>query len=269
MSYQRQSLTTTKLTPSKIIYNAWLNTEKPIAYEIIGTKGNLNHKDIDFADPRLNKYYDAEYDGQCNLCGEHIKGGIPVNKMFSSNYMDWPIHKSQMATHVCEACAFCIGMNPAGRVALFRYPIVAEKVLHLCNRKQLKDFILEPPEPPFVMILPTSQKKHLFSKSKVSYSRDKYFCNLEEMPVPINGDIVRIVKTIEALRGIGFRKSDIESLKIPWTVMKSIGMKESERMIVTMSDIKNSEMFALALEVSQKMNEEEARCCLDLKQKMR
>ena len=82
-------------------------------------------------------------------------------------------------------------------------------------------------------------------------------------------DIVRIVKTIEALRGIGFRKSDIESLKIPWTVMKSIGMKESERMIVTMSDIKNSEMFGLALEVSQKMNEEEARCYLDLKQKMR
>lgn len=252
-----------------MIYNAWLDTGKPIVYKTTDTKGNAKYKEVVFADPRMNKHYDTEYDGPCNLCGEHTKGGIPANKMFSSSYMDWPIHKSKESTHVCEACAFCIGMNPVGRIALFRYPIVAEKVLHLCNRKQLRNFLLEPPEPPFVMIMPTSQKKHLFSKSKVSYSKDKYFCNLEEIPVPVNGDIARIIKTIEALRGIGFRKSDIGSIKIPWTVMKAIGMEGAGRMIATMSDIKNSEMFSLALEVSQKMNEEEARCYLDLKQKMR
>lgn len=258
-------------TPQNIIYNAWKNTPRPIIYETADAKGNPIIKEVGFAIPEENKSYDGSYIGSCNLCGKETHGGIPIKKMFSSKYMDWPIHKEPGATHVCKACAFCIGMNPVGRIALFRYPLVAEKTLHLCNRKQFREYLLRPPEPPFVMMLPTSQKKHLFAKSKVSYSKKDYFCNLEEITVPVNAKIKDIMKDIEALRGIGFTKDNISSARISGNVIKKYNLDtyDHKKLIEKMEALCRSEMFYLALEVSQKMEEEKARCYLGLTPKMK
>lgn len=253
-------------TPQRIIYEAWKNTPKPIMYETSDAKGNKIIKEVNFAIPEENKDYNEEYNGLCNLCGQEAHGGIPIKKMFSSNYMDWPIHKEPEATHICKACAFCIGMNPVGRIALFRYPLVAGKILHLCNRRQFREYLLNPPEPLFVMILPTSQKKHLFAKSKVSYSRENYFCNLEETTIAVNGNINQIMTEIEALRGIGFTKDNISLARIPGNVTKkySLTCYDFENLILKMENLRKSEMFMLALEVSQKMEEEKAICYLGL-----
>lgn len=259
------------LVPQEIIYNAWKNTEKPIIYETTDTKGNLIKKEVCFAVPEENKDYDESYNGLCNLCGQETHGGIPIKKMFSSKYMDWPIHKEPELTHICKACAFCVGMNPVGRIALFRYPLVAEKKLHICNRKQFREYLLNPPEPPFVMILPTSQKKHLFAKSRVSYSRKHYFCNLEEVTIAVDSNINQIMTDIEALRGAGFTKDNISSARIPWNVTKKYNLTcyDFENLILKMEKLHKSEVFGLALEVSQKMEEEKAECYLGLTPKMR
>lgn len=258
-------------TPQSIIYNAWKDTTKPIIYETVDAKGKPIIKEVDFAVPEENKSYDKSYSGSCNLCGKETYGGIPIKKMFSSKYMDWPIHKEPGATHVCRACAFCIGMNPIGRIALFRYPLVAEKTLHLCNRKQFREYLLRPPELPFVMIFPTSQKKHLFAKSKVSYSKENYFCNLEEITVPVNTGIKEIMTDVEALRGAGFTKDNISSARIPGNVIKkyNLGTCDHERLLEKMENLRESEMFNLALEISQKMEEEKAICYLGLTPKMK
>lgn len=256
-------------TPQSIIYNAWKNTEKPIIYETVDAKGNIKQKEVNFADPENNESYDPKYEGHCNICDERTIGGIPIKKMFSSSYMDWSIHKCHESTHICKNCAFCVGMNPVGRVALFRYPLVADKTLHLCNRKQFRDYLLNRPEPPFVMILPTTQKKHLFAKSKVSYSKENFYCNVEEITIPVNKSITDVIMTIEALRGIGIKKSDIESGKLPCGILKIATVSESEKILEMIEKVKSNEMFMLAIEVAQKMSEEEARCYLDLKLKMK
>ena len=254
-------------TPQSIIYNAWKNTERPIIYETVDAKMNVKKKELNFADPLNNAFYDKNYEGKCNMCGEHVRGGIPVKKFFSSKYMDWAIHKSCESTHICAACGFCAGMNPSGRIALFRYPIVAEKTLHVCNKKQFRGFLMSRPDPPFVMILPTSQKKHLFSKSMVSYLRDNFYCNVEEITVPANNRITDIIMTIEALLGIGIRKTDIESGKLPCGILKTVSVSDSEKILEIMESIKRNEMFLIAIEVAQKMGEEESRCYLGLKPK--
>lgn len=258
-----------RYTTSDIIYRAWKATERPIIYETSDGKGNAVAKEVDFIDPELLETYDPSYDGKCNLCGADAHGGIPIKKLFSSNYMDWPLHKCPEATHVCKQCAFCIVMNPVGRIALFRYPLVADDTLRLCNRKQFREYLLDPPEPPFVMLFPTSQKKHLFSKAKVSYSRDAYFCNLEERVVSVTKDIVGIVDDIEALRGAGFTKDNIASVRIPGNVIKkySLDSYDYENLLVMMEKLTDSEMFLLALEISQKMEEEQAEWYLGLVRK--
>lgn len=256
-------------TPQNIIYNAWKNTEKPIIYETTDMKGNVKKKELNFADPEKNTFYDHSYKGECNLCGEHTNGGTPIKKIFSSNYMDWAIHKNCEGTHICNACSFCIGMNPNGRIALFRYPIVAEKTLHVCSKRQLRDFILNPPEPPFVMILPTSQKKHLFAKARVSFSKENFFCNVEEITISVDKSITDVIMAIEALRGVGIKRSEIESGKLSRGILKIASVSESEQILEKIEKVKNNKMFMLAIEVAQKMDEEEARCYLGLKQKMK
>lgn len=252
--------------PQDIIYHAWMRTEKPLIYKTSDGKGNEIIKEVHFCDPVENKFYDDSYRGICNVCGKEMYGGIPAKKIFSSHYMDWPLHKEPQETHVCRACAFCIVMNPAGRVALFRYPLVAGKMLHLCNRKQFREYLLHPPEPPFVLIFPTSQKKHLFAKSKISYSKKCYFCNLEEMVIPVGAGISGMLDDIEAMRGIGFTKQDIVSSRISGNVIKKYALASGdyERILLKFEELHKSEMFPLALEVAQKMEEAWAQCYLDL-----
>lgn len=255
------------ITPQKVIYESWLKTKKPIIYETEDSKGFVKQKEVDFAIPDQNYFYDESYDGTCNLCGSNVRGGIPVKKMFSSNYMDWAIHRDCEATHICNACSFCVGMNPKGRVALFRYPLVAEKTLHLCNTKQFRDYLIRPPEPPFVMIFPTSKQKHLFAKARVSFLKDYYFCNLEEITISVDREkIEELIKDIEALRGIGINKKNIETGMLPWNALKKLTMEQIETVKKKLDLIIKNEMFILAIEVAQKMEEEEAKCYLGLKQ---
>ena len=114
------------------------------------------------------------------------------------------------------------------------------------------------------MILPTSQKKHLFAKAKISYSRDQFFCNLEERIIPVSGKIEKLVKTIEALRGLGINKNMILEKVIPTPFFRQCGVETVEKVLTTMEQMGRDEMFPLAMEVAQKMSEEEAKCYMDL-----
>ena len=254
------------MTPSGIIYSGFQKkSPEPFLYNTKNAKGEVVTKEVHFAEPLQNKFYEPRAEGKCNLCGEPLKdGGIPVKKMLGSTYMDWAIHKEPEEKYLCTACAFCLGMNPEGRIALFRYPIVAEKDLHLCNRAEMRECLLHPPDPPFVMILPTSQKKHLFAKAKISYSRDQFFCNLEERVIRVNKGIGRMIKTIEALRGLGVNKNMILEKVIPTPFFRQCGVETVEKVLDAMEQMGRNEMFPLAIEVAQKMSEEEAKCYMDL-----
>lgn len=254
------------MTPASMIYSGFRKkSPEPFLYHTKNGKGEEVIKEVHFADPLQNKFYQPTAEGRCNLCGEPLKdGGIPVKKMLGSTYMDWAIHKEPEEKYLCTACAFCLGMNPEGRIALFRYPIVAEKDLHLCNREEMRECLLHPPDPPFVMILPTSQKKHLFAKAKISYSRDQFFCNLEERVIRVNKGIGRMIKTIEALRGLGANKNMILKNVIPTPFFRQFRVEIVEKVLSIMEQMGRDEMFPLAMEVAQKMSEEEAKCYMDL-----
>lgn len=123
------------MTVQQIIYEAWLNTPKPLKYSTSAADGTHVVKDVNFFDPLDHTSFDPDYHGRCTMCGEEVVGGIPVKKALGSTYMDWGIHKDPEATHLCRACAFCLLMNAKeGRTALFRFAFVASREeLKLCR----------------------------------------------------------------------------------------------------------------------------------------
>ena len=257
------------MTPTQIVYNAWLSTPRPIVYHTSDGKGAAIDTICEFCDPVRHEHFDAGWAGRCLICGADSQGGLPSKRLLKDSYTDWGYHKAPGSDHICAACAFTMLLNAdSRRCALFRYSFVADTKLHICNRAELRDFIINPPEPPFVMVCAVSQKKHLAIKALTSYSRDSFFCMLEEERVPVNREMAeKDILLCEALRGLGFTKDEIERGKIRYDKIKDFGIGAYDAISKALKERAGSRQFALCLHVAQKMNEEDAICYLGLTRK--
>jgi CRISPR type IV-associated protein Csf1 len=254
------------MTPTQLIYRAWKNTPKPILYDTADEKGNKITVECPFMDPLKNKDYDPRWQGRCQICGAEVVGGVPASKAISSAYTDWSMHKEPTSTHICAACNFCMLVNAREkRTSLLKFSFSAGQILELCNRKNMRDRLLDPPAPPFVMVCAVSQKKHLSTKSRISYSRERFTCMLEEEAVSCELDAIRqMMPLIEALRGIGMTKDEIAAGQVRYDKIKPYGMAAYDKIKQMLGKHAKSRMFNLCLFVAQKMSEEDAICFLAL-----
>jgi CRISPR type IV-associated protein Csf1 len=254
------------MTPTQLIYRAWLNTPRPIIYHTADSKGNPVDTECNFLDPLEHEKYDANWKGNCLICGAESQGGLPYKALLGSSYTDWHMHKCPESDHICVACAFTMMLNTAShRCALFRYSFVADSQLHICNRKEIRDYLINIPEPPFVMAVAVSQKKHIAFKSMTSYGRENFFCNLEEERIQVNRQAAKdIINVCEALRGIGLTKDEISTGVIRYDKIKKYKLDAYDKINHLLRPIMGTRLFALCLFVAQKMTEEEAICFLGL-----
>lgn len=257
------------MTATQLIYEAWCKTPKPILYETNDGKGNVITVNCEFAHPETHKNYNEKLEGECLICGGKINGGVLAKKMLSSNYTDWHLHKNPQSENICKYCVMTMMLNmEANRMGLLRYSFCAGETLEILNRQKLRDRLLNPPKPPFVMVCAVSQKKHLAIKSKISYSRENYICMLEEEPIQVNlQQATDMINVCEALRGIGFTKDEIANGIVRYDKIKQFRMDAFDKINRLLKPIRNTRLFALCLYVSQKMNEEDAICYLGLKQR--
>lgn len=254
------------MTPTQLIYRAWQNTPRPIIYHTHDAKGSDIETLCEFSSPEDHLNFETGWRGKCSICGAESSGGIPNGKMLSSNYTDWDKHKNPQGTHVCVACAMTMLLNTVShRCGLFRYSFCASETLEILNRPQLRDRLLDPPKPPFVMVGAVSQKKHLAIKSHVSYTRERYVCMLEEEAIEVELQCAKdTMNVIEALRGIGFTKDEISTGKIRFDKIKDYKFDAYDKINHLLRPCMGTRLFYLCLFAAQKMNEEEAICFLDL-----
>ena len=257
------------MTPTQLIYRAWKNTPRPIIYHTSDGKGNPIKTECNFTDPLKHEKYDPDWAGSCLICGAKSHGGIPYKVLLGSSYTDWSKHKCPESDHICPACAFTMMLNTAShRCTLYRYSFVADKELHICNRAQMRNYLISPPEPPFVMAIAVSQKKHIAFKSMVSYDKENFFCNLEEEQIQINRQEAKdIISVCEALRGIGFTKDEISAGRIRFDKIKNFKLDAYDKINYLLRPIIGTRLFAICLHVAQKMDEGEAICFLGLTQR--
>ena len=258
------------MNPTAIVYDSWLYTGNPITFKTTNQNGETTEKQCYFMNPLQHKYFKESLSGICTICGEDISGGFQANRYFSSNYTDWGIHKEPEATGVCKSCAFTMLLNvESGRMALSRYSFCAHRELELLSLKDARKRIANPPNPPFVLVVATSQKKHLAIKAKTSYSRDYFYCNLEENVVAVNRiKAETYLNVMESLRGIGFSKEQIKNKSLPFDKLKKYEMSGAQKIEELYASMNEKTLFDLCLHVAQKNEEEESICYLNLTRKM-
>ncbi|MEW5952615.1 MAG: hypothetical protein AB1815_02495 [Bacillota bacterium] len=205
------------------------------------------HVGVMVSDPDIQDVSDR----RCWLCGGTTGGrGLPVKKVIRDTFTDrdkarWPASRS-----VCPGCVFCLSF-----MSLRNYSILAtpDELQHP-GRAEIRDILLDPPEPPFVLCIAVSGQKWLHFRSKVAYSRDGYPVQLEETLVCVERPILRDwLEVVERLYTV-FTKAEILTGQYGQNRIRQFGLAEFQELEARISRHRGTRLFDLAVFVSQKQD---------------
>lgn len=210
-----------------------------LKYETRDAKGN------DFLKTVETKHYPVvENYFICPICHKECTKGIEIKKIISSNFTDF----AYIDKYVCEDCSALF--------SLYFYSYIADDDgIRLLNLRQIKDELCRRQKPPFRFIITTSQKKHLFYRSKLNYRSDYYAVNLETEIIYTSCDRMKLLfEFVENMMVLGASKKAMAAGEIPFTVMNKIG---SDAWIFLNNELTKSQEIQIPLYCGQKLDIEE------------
>lgn len=232
------------MRPNDLVYKAWKNTEE-LPYET-----SVEKRLIELLDPKKHEDFVEFDETECYLCGKTCTSGLNKKKLLPKTFNDHDKAKAPYSDYVCEACSFMILTNPNRRQAIRLFDYVASDKLVICNRRQMREYLINPPDPPFVICITLSQKKHLLWYLKTSYSRDNYFVTMEDKTFQVERNkFVEQLELVERLYNVGYSKAQIESGNLTYG---KLPMHEIAESIQKIKEYQKTQMFQLAIYVAQK-----------------
>lgn len=188
-------------------------------------------------------------DWQCWLCGGKTEGrGLPVKKAILPTFTDRDKARGRKSQSVCRGCAFCLS-----HLSLRNYSILAtEQGMRHPTRPEIRELLLEPPEPPFVICIAVSGQKWLHFRAQVAYSRDGYPVQVEETSVCVERPILRQwLDAVELLYTV-FSKEEIRTGRYSQNRIKEFGLLRFQAAEAMVAPSRGTRLFDLAVFVAQK-----------------
>jgi len=129
----------------------------------------------------------ADMPERCCLCESEGIQGFRRKQVIASGFMD--VGYLRPTDWICRYCAACLGYQQ-GRTGLVRnFSFVAgENALQFLKREEIWHVMTDPPEPPFVLGVTYSHKKHISFKAAVNLSRTHFSASTEAGHVQVNPD---------------------------------------------------------------------------------
>lgn len=193
-------------------------------------------------------------DDYCWLCGGATGGrGLPVPKIIKDTFTDRDKARFPASSSVCPGCVFCLSF-----LSLRNYSILAtEEGLRHPARPEIRDLLLDPPEPPFVFCIAVTGQKWLHFRSQVAYSQDDFPVQYEETLVYIDRPALAwLLGLVEPLYAV-FTKAEIISGQYSQNRIKQFGLAEFQHIEKELAPHRGSRLFNLAVFVAQKPPEKE------------
>lgn len=117
--------------------------------------------------------------GRCAVCGSEISEGVPLKKVVSDAFTNWDVLADATETHACKACAYCI-RDRRTRQSCY---VATKDSLVFFKRDDIEKYLFDPPEPPFVLFVTASYKKHGSFRAHVNQSRKLFYVQFEDRSV--------------------------------------------------------------------------------------
>ena len=122
----------------------------------------------------------------------------------------------------------------------------------LFRSPEIRGWLLNPPEPPFVLCMAVSGQKHLTFRARIAYSQDGYSVQYEETPVHIErSTLARVLGLVEQLYTV-FTKVEILTGHYSQNRIRQLGLTEFQRIEGELAPHRGSRLFDVAVFVSQK-----------------
>lgn len=142
----------------------------------------------------------------CWLCGAATPQGVARATAIKESFTNLDRAAVPTSAWVCVACAWCLdtkGLRTQGWCAT---PTLATAL----PTAAIRPLLLVPPDPPFLLLVPTSRKKHIWIGALVAGSRDYFPVRYEEQTVWIAPlAIAPILVTIERLLAWGLPRAAV------------------------------------------------------------
>lgn len=189
---------------------------------------------------------------QCPICGEVSSTGYKIKDIVSASFTDW----AYVGEYVCKRCAdlfslyfYCYLVDPDG--------------IHLLNVREIKDVLTTYQNPPFMLVITTSKKKHLFYRACWNNIGSPFAVNLETETIYTTPQRMQeLFDFVECLQTLGCSREQLKRGEILFTVLQKAGPKVLTKL---QEELKNREIqIPLYCGQKREMTEEEALCCINL-----
>lgn len=211
------------------------------------------------------EFAEGDLAGTCWLCGCETEAGFPKKQIIKPTFTDHDIVKAPRSEIVCEHCAWALS-----RRELRNYSILATRdgFFHP-SKAQIREVLLNPPEPPFVLCLSKSGQKWLHIKSEPAVSREEFPVffegaefkrdkkvgkNISVMAnVHVNPATVRkILPVMETLYANGFNRWEIAIGEYFLSRVLDFGLERKEELDEIIMPYRGQAVFYLVLSVTDK-----------------
>lgn len=221
-----------------------------LEYKTRDEKGNDIVKKVN-----IKKFQSYSMEFTCPVCGQKTQEGVRTKDIVSSNFTDWAF----VGEYVCKKCADLF--------SLYFYSYISDpEGIRLLNIRELREQLITPQKPPFLFVITTSQKKHLFYRAVWNYSPERFAVNLETETIWTTPKRMKqLFDFVESMQTLGAGKEAMKRGEIPFQVLQKTGfgpLKFLKR------ELEISREIQIPLYCGQKREilEEEAICCLNLTQ---
>lgn len=189
-------------------------------------------------------------DKQCWLCGGEIEiSGWKVKEAIGNSFTDHNIAAAPHSASVCGSCA-ALTSKAAWVFACEKhdhdpyFPTKDNKKPFLANwmfsshvfsnegwlrpsRVDVRDILLNPPEPPFVITIAETGKKHVIFRAKVNYDKSEFVVNLDENQITVNHKMfVSMLNIVEDAYSRGISKESMLTGNYNLAACMSVGVNE-------------------------------------------
>jgi len=184
----------------------------------------------------------AAHDPICYLCGGETGGeGWDRRDAFTASFTNTNLAKVPASVTVCQSCAAVsrgeswaayaarrpdLGLKTVHPISWRSYPHAITETSHTIPRgEEWRPLLLDPPDPPFVYMIPTTNQKHLLFRCGVAYSRESFPVQHEEDRVWITPSEFReVVEAAERLFALGMSREAVETGRYPQESIRKAGL---------------------------------------------
>ena len=220
---------------------------KTLRYETRDANGNDIVKDV-----VVKEFASVAAEFKCPVCGKDCHEGTRTADIISGSFTDYAF----IGDYVCSDCADLFSLY------FYNYVKDADGI-RLLNIRSIRDEITREQKPPFMFVITTSQKKHLFYRAKMNDTATPFAVQLETETIYTTTERMRLLfDFVESLLTLGQSKKMLASGQIQYDIMQKVGVNALRFL---KREIETSREIQIPIYCGQKreITNEEAICCIN------